>query len=186
MAVIHTPKYATGGIVSISFAPVGILSGSTSWSEEFYTTKDSITFSQPEPSKSNILVDQLDVAVYTNYDSEALVLSGNIPDISKEVLEYLYEATAVNPYAPGDVVGTPSTTHTARGLKLGVNPIECMCKVTFGSTVSVIIANGTLMANWDGSNLSTTALGHNFSVTAKNGLGGTAGETADVVMWIPN
>lgn len=186
MAVAHTPKYATGGIVSISFAPVGILSGSTAWSEEFYTTKDSIAFNQPDPTKSNIVVDQLDTAVYTNYDSEALVLSGTIPDISKEVLEYLYEVTAENPYAPGDVVGTPSTTHTARGIKLGVNPIECMCKVTFESAVSAIITNGTLIANWDGSNLSTTALGHNFSVTAKNGLGGTAGESADVVFWIPN
>lgn len=186
MAVSHTPKYATDGIASISVAPVGILSGSTAWSEEFYTLKDSISFAMPEATRNSIMVDQLDVPVYTTFDSDTLTVSGNIPDISKDVLEYLYETTAADPYAPGDVEGTPSATHTATGVKLSINTIAGMWKITFTSGVSVIITNGTFIGNWQGDSLSTNALGHNFSITAKAGLGGVAGESADFVMWTPN
>ena len=186
MAVAHTPKYATDGIASITVAPIGILSGSTAWSEEFYTLKDSISFAMPEAARNSIMVDQLDVPVYTTFDNETLTVSGTIPDVSKDLLEYIYETTTADPYAPGDVEGTPSATHTATGVKLSINTINAMFKITFVSGVSVIITNGTFIANWTGDSLSTNALGHNFSTTAKAGLGGVAGESADIVMWTPN
>jgi len=171
-----TQELATGGIVSISVAPVGILSALTTWSEVFYTLRDSINFAQADPTKSSINVDQLTMPVYVSFTAASIVLTGSIPDSANDLLDYLYTTTATDPYAPAG-------TYTGTGIKLGAKPINTMVKIEFSSGHIVIITNGTLVAWTDGSTLSTTALSQKFSVTAKAGLGGLLGEAADFVVW---
>lgn len=173
MAVVS--ELATGGIVSISAAPIGILSGTTVWSEPFYTLKDSISFAQPDPTRSDIVVDQLALPVYVAFTAGAIVITGTIPDSADAVLSYLYNTTATDPYAPA--------THTATGINIKTKPVKAMFKIEFGSGVIVIVTNGVLVASMDGATLSTTALSQKFSITAKAGLGGVLGEAVDFVVW---
>ena len=170
-----TQELATGGIVSISVAPVGILSAETDWTELFYTLRDSIAFTQAEPTMASINVDQLALPVYVSFTASSVVLTGTIPDSAAEVLEYLYETTATDPYAPA--------THTATGIKIGAKPINTMAKIEFDSGHIVIITNGTLVSWTDGATLKTTALSQKFAITAKAGAGGLVGEAADFVIW---
>ena len=174
MAVSHTPKYATGGIVSISHAPLGTLSAETTFTEYFYTTKDSLSAAQPDATKNNILVDQIEMPVYVSHTAAALEVTGEIPDTAKDLLEFIYETTATDPYSD-------TLTHTATGVKLGVNMIEGMWKITYESGVSILILNGTFIANWAGDNFSTASLRHTFRIAVKDN-----GAAADVVFWIPN
>lgn len=171
-------KLATGGIVSIQTAPIGILSGATVWSEPFYTTKDSLNFAQAEATKNNIYIDQKDLPVYTSSVANPIVLSGVIPDTAATFLKWARDYTATDPYAP--------VTHTATGMIISAKKVNLMFRINFDSLESVIITNGMFVSNMSGASLSTTALGHAFTVTAQAGLGGVLGEEADFVFWNKN
>ena len=173
MALPHVQKLATGGIVSIKMADVGEIAVGTSWSEPFYTTKDSVSISQGEPTKAEILVDQVDAPVYLSYEAGEFVIKGVSPDVAGAVLAALYNTTAA-PYAP--------TGYTATGVKTNVKVVSKMWKVEFESGQSIIVCNGDMTAAINDSSFSTTALSHNITITAKAGVS-TYNQGADVVMW---
>ena len=173
MALDHTSKLATGGITSIQSATVGEIGSGTSWSEPFYTLKDSITVSQAEPTKTEIKVDQIASPIYANYEAGAFTVSGSIPDLASAVLSTLYTNTTA-PYAPNG--------KTAVGIKTTVKVVNKMWRLNFASGQSLIITNGDLVASLEGQNLSTTAMGHKFTISAKAGVA-SYNQGADVVVW---
>lgn len=176
MAIAHTQSLATNGVASISHAPIGILSGTTVWTEGFYTLKDSIAVSQGDPAVSEIKVDQIAAPVAVAYDGQTVQITGTIVDTAQSLLKFLYDDTATDPYAP-------ASTHTGTGIKTTVNVINKMFKITFATGQSLIVTNGSMVAAFDGTNLSTTALGNKFTINVMAGLGGVAGEEADIVIW---
>lgn len=173
MALDHTQKLATGGIASISSATIGELGVGTTWAEPFYTLKDSIAISQAEPTKSEIKIDQTGSPIYTTYEAGTFTITGSIPDIASALLTTLYTNTTA-PYAPNG--------KTASGIKTTVKVVSKMWKITFVSGQSVIVTNGDLVASLQGDNLSTTAMGHKFVITAKAG-NPSYNQGADVVVW---
>lgn len=173
MAITHIPKYATGGITAISYADIAEINAGTVWTESFYTTLDSVSISQGEPTKSEIKVDQFDAPVYLTYEAGEFVITGTIPDISTTVASLLYTTTTA-PYAPSGF--------TAVGIKTAEKITKKMWKFDFESGTTVIVTNGVFVANLNGDNLSTGALSHNFTITANAGTDSVA-EGADVVVW---
>lgn len=173
MAIAHVQKLATGGITAIAYADKAEIAVGTTWTESFYTLKDSVAVSQAEPTKAEILVDQIDAPIYLNYDTGAFTVTGTIPDVSNTILSLIY-TTGTAPFAPSG--------YTATGIKTDIKVLNKMFKITFDSGQVIIITNGDFVANLVGDSLSTTALAHKFTIVAKAGTAAIA-QGAEVVMW---
>ena len=173
MAIAHVQKLATGGIVSIKYADKAEIAVGTVWTEAFYTLRDSVSVTQSEPTKAEILVDQLDAPIYLNYTDGDFKVTGTIPNTAASVLGLIYNTTTA-PYAP--------TGYTATGVNTNIKVLNKMWQITFESGQVIIITNGDFAAALDGSTLKTTALAHKFTIVAKAGTTGIA-QGAEVVMW---
>jgi len=173
MAMAHVQKLATGGITSIKYADKAEIAVGTVWTETFYTLRDSVSVSQAEPTKAEILVDQLDAPIYLNYTDGDFTVTGTIPNTATAVLALIYNTTTA-PYAPAG--------YTAQGINTNIKVVNKMWQITFDSGQVIIITNGDFVANLDGSSLKTNALSHKFTIVAKAGTS-TIAQGAEVVMW---
>lgn len=171
----HVLQVATG-IAMVSVAPVAKVTTSTAWSEMFYTLKDSMTITQATPTKTEIKVDQKTAAIAVTYESGDFTVEFDIPDIAKEVLE-LFFTKGDTEYAP--------TGGTATAISLDNNIIKKMVSVKFQSGHEVIFTNAEMVANFDGSSLSTNPLNIHVTLTAKTAVGGEAGESAELIIIEP-
>lgn len=173
MALAHTtlPKV---GIAKISYCTaIAAISGSTVWTELFYTLKGTFAIAQDEPTKSEIKVSQLGASIYSKFEPGAFMATAQIPDTNKAVLDELF-STDTPAYAPAG--------HTAVGVSLDTFVLEGMFKVDYEKGGSFIITNGQLVAYMTQGDGDVDPLTINISITALNSF--IAGQ-ADVIFYNP-
>ena len=177
MAITH-PMVVSTGIAKVSVAPIGKITASTVWTELFYTLKDSVNISQGEPTNNEIKVDQKQTAIAVSYEAGEFNISFDIPDTSKEIIEYFYNTVAGTPYAPEG--------KEAIGVLLDNKITKAMLKFDFESSgQSLVITNGEFVPNLSGETLSTNPLAIHVTATAKAAEGGAAAEESDVIFYNP-
>ncbi len=150
------------GISKIQLAPVGELKATTfDTADEIFTVKDSVSFSQAQPTKTEIKVDQFSAPIAASYESGEFTITGNIPSLAKEILAYFYK---VNSTAPVAITGFTKGT----GIDLENKIVEAMIKITSGDgKMAVVIPRCEFIANFDWSNTSTSAMAVMFTATPK-------------------
>lgn len=174
MALNHEQIVATG-IAALSIAPMAKLTADTSWSEKFYTLKDTVAITQDPPTKNEIKVDQLANAVAVSYESGNFTIEFDIPDIAKELLSEFYNQVETAPVAPAD--------KEAIGLKLDNKITKAMLKIDFQSGQSIIIPNCEMVPSMSASSLSTSPVNIHITATALAAIGGDTYESADVIFF---
>ena len=175
MALAHQIEAATG-IAKVSVAPVGKISASTTWTELFYTLKDSLTITEAAQTKNEIKVDQTPTAIAVAYEPGDFTVEWDIPDVAEEILKYFYNTQETAPYAPEG--------KKAVGVIMDNKITKTMIKFDFASGQSFIITNGEIVPNFDGSSLSTNTMNIHCTATVKAPLGGANGETANVIWYL--
>lgn len=150
------------GISKIQLAPVGELKATTfDLADEIFTVKDSVSFSQAQPTKTEIKVDQLSAAIAATYESGEFTISGNIPSVAKEILQYFFK---VNATAPVAITGFTSGT----GVDLQDKIITAMVKITNSTgDRAIVIPRCEFIANFDWSSTSSSPLATMFTATPK-------------------
>lgn len=150
------------GISKIQLAPIGALTATTfDACDEIYTVKDSVSFSQAQPSKTEIKVDQLSSAIACLYEAGEFSITGSIPSIAKEILSYFFQ---VNGTAALAITGFKAGT----GVDLENKIIEAMVKITNNAgNMAIVIPKCEFIANFDWSSTSSNALAVAFSATPK-------------------
>ncbi|PXV62378.1 hypothetical protein CLV62_12067 [Dysgonomonas alginatilytica] len=150
------------GISKIQLSPVGALATTTfDNADEIYTVKDSVSFSQAQPSKTEIKVDQMSSAIACTYDSGEFTITGKIPSIAKEILSYFFKtnAAAITPI-------TGFTKSTAVDLENKV--INVMVKITNAAgDMAIVIPRCEFIANFDWTSTSSSAFAVSFTATPK-------------------
>lgn len=156
------------GISKIQLAPIGTLTATTfDNADEIFTVKDSVTFSQAQPSKTEIKVDQFSAPVAAIYEAGEFTLTGQIPSIAKEILKYFF---SVNGTAAPAITGFKAGT----AVDLEDKTIEAMVKITNASgTMAIVIPKCEFIANFDWSSTSSNAMAVAFTATPKVNPNGT-------------
>lgn len=150
------------GISKIQLAPVGTLAATTFDSaDEIYTVKDSVSFSQAQPSKTEIKVDQFSAPIAAIYEAGDFSVTGSIPSIAKEILQYFFKTNAAtNPSITG------YTKSTAIDLENKI--VNAMVKITSADgTMAIVIPRCEFIANFDWSSTSSNAFAVAFTATPK-------------------
>lgn len=156
------------GISKIQLAPVGTLAA-TSFDEadEIFTIRDSVSFSQAQPTKTEINVDQFSAPIAATYEPGEFTISGNIPSVAKEILEYFFSVnSAAAPAITGFAAGT--------AVDLTQRIVNAMVKITNSAgDMAIVIPRCEFICNFDWSSTSTTALATMFTATPKVNPAGT-------------
>ena len=150
------------GISRIQLAPIGTLTD-TSFdnSDEIFTVKDSVTFSQAQPSKTEIKVDQFSAPIAATYESGEFTLTGSIPSVAKEILSYFFKT---NPSTPVKITGFSNST----AIDLENKIINAMVKITNAAgDMALVIPRCEFIANFDWSSTSSNAFAVAFTATPK-------------------
>lgn len=171
----HVLQVATG-IAMVSVADVGKIAAATEWKELFYTLKDSMTITQATPTKTEVKVDQKSAAIAVTYESGDFTVEFDIPDIAQEVLT-LFFTKGTTEYAPAGGKAT--------AISLDNSIVKKMVSIKFQSGHEMIFTNAEMVANFDGSTLSTNPLNVHVTLTAKTAVGGDAGESAELIIVEP-
>lgn len=129
--------------------------------DELFTLKDSVSFSQSEPSKTEINVDQFSAPIAATYDAGEFTISAVVPSVAKEVLEYFYtkNAATITPI-------TGFTTGTAIDLTSKVVNVS-LKMVNDSGDMAIVIPNCEIIANMDWSDTSSSAFGQALTITPK-------------------
>lgn len=156
------------GIASIQLAPTGVLAITTfDNADEIFTVKDSVSFSQGQPTKTEILVDQFSAPIAATYEAGEFTITGNIPSVAKEILEYFFEKNAATP-----PVITGFTSGTAIDLTNKV--INAMMKITSQDRqLAVVIPNCEFICNINWDTTSSSPMAVQFTATPKINPNGT-------------
>ena len=129
--------------------------------DEIFTLKDSVTFSQAQPTKTEINVDQFTAPIAATYEAGEFSIAATVPSVAKEVLEYFYtkNATAVTP-----ITGFASGV----AIDLANKVINVSLKMVNDSgDMAVVIPRCEIIANMDWSDTSTSAFGQALTITPK-------------------
>lgn len=150
------------GISKIELAPIGNLTATTFDSaDEIFTVKDSVSFSQAQPSKTEIKVDQFSAPVAATYEAGEFTITGNIPSVAKEILQYFM---SVNATAPTNITGFTKGV----GIDLNNKIVNAQIKITNSAgDMAVVIPRCEFIANLDWSNTSSQAMAVMFTATPK-------------------
>ena len=150
------------GISKIQLAPVAALTTTTFDNvDEIYTVKDSVNFSQAQPSKTEIKVDQFSAPISATYDSGEFTITGNIPSIAKEILQYFFKTNAA---ATTAITGFSKST----AIDLENKVINAMVKITNAAgDMAIVIPRCEFIANFDWSSTSSSAFAVGFTATPK-------------------
>lgn len=175
MALKHAMQVATG-IAKVSLAPIGKVTASTAWEELFYTLRDSVSITQAAPTKTEINVDQTSTAVAVTYEYGEFTVEMDVPDIAGDIIKAFFKMDTTD-YAPAGA--------KAHAIKLDTNIVKKMVKIGFTSGQEIIFTNAEMVANFDGSGLSTSALNIHLTITAKAAVGGTSAESAELIVINP-
>lgn len=150
------------GISKIQLAPVGALAATTfDNADEIFTVKDSLNFSQAQPSKTEIKVDQFSAPIAATYEAGEFSLTGSIPSIAKEILAYFFKTNAATP--------TPITGFSkSTAIDLENKVINAMVKITNAAgDMAIVIPRCEFIANFDWSSTSSNAFAVAFTATPK-------------------
>jgi len=146
------------GVSKIEIAPVGTLSDTTPWVQKCYSARDSVKFTQPAATRTDLEVDQLDVPIASTYKAGVTTLEFDVPDLSKDVLDSFY-TTSTPAYS--------ESGYTTVGLSLGADIKTMMVRVTSGDgTKKLVLTNASVSANIDVSNPNSTAAKVHVTFTA--------------------
>lgn len=150
------------GISKIQLAPVGALAATSfDSSDEIFTVKDSVNFSQAQPSKTEIKVDQLSAPIAATYEAGEFSITGSIPSVAKEILQYFFKTNAAtNPAITG------FTKSTAIDFQNKI--VNAMVKITNSAgDMAIVIPRCEFIANFDWSSTSSNAFAVAFTATPK-------------------
>lgn len=156
------------GISKIQLAPIGTLAiTSFDDADEIFTVKDSVSFSQAQPTKTEINVDQFTAPIAATYEQGEFTITGNIPSVAKEILEYFFSVNAATP---------PLITGFTEGTAVDLNQkiVNAMVKITNNAgDMAIVIPRCEFICNFDWSSTSTTAFATMFTATPKINPDGT-------------
>lgn len=164
---------ARSGIGTIFLADPEVISASTTWTEVFQSTKDSITITQEQGDATEIFVDQRQAAVSVKYGTGSFNIEFSTPDIGASVLKYLFEASDLS-YAP--------TNMEAIGISTKLKIVNKMFRIDWAEGGSIIITNAQMIGSF--SKTGDGPMSINISVTAL-AAGGTGKEASEVILWNP-
>ena len=150
------------GISKIQLAPVGTLAATTfDNADEIFTVKDSVSFSQAQPTKTEIKVDQFSAPIAATYEAGEFTITGNIPSVAKEILKYFFN---VNATEPANITGFSKGT----AIDLTNKIVNAMVKITNSTgDMAIVIPRCEFVANLDWSSTSTTPMATMFTATPK-------------------
>lgn len=130
--------------------------------DEIFTTKDSVSIEQAEPSTTELKVDQFDAAIGVTYEPGEYTFACTIPSNAKPLLDYFFAtndtpAPAVPGYAAG--VGVEAKTKIVKTAMF----IESQSKNS-----AILFMNTELVATTTWSDTSTTPLSIRITGTIKS------------------
>lgn len=168
MAATLTQAYLSKvfkGISKICIVPVSTAYSATVFdgADELFTLKDSVSFSQAQPSKTEILVDQRTAPIAAAYEPGEFTITASIPSVAQEVLKYFFvENKAGAPY--GNITGF--SKQTAIDLNMKVLDSRLMI-VNDSSSMAIVIPMCEIIANLDWSDTSSSAMATAITITPK-------------------
>lgn len=156
------------GISKIELAPIAPITATTfDDADQIFTVRDSVSFSQAQPTKTEINVDQFSAPIAATYEAGEFTITGNIPSVAKAVLQYFFKVNAT---------AAPAITGFAAGTAIDLENkiVNAMVKITNqAGTMAIVIPRCEFIANFDWSSTSTTALATAFTATPKVNPSGT-------------
>ena len=113
--------------------------------DELFTTRDSVSFSQAQPSKTEILIDQKTAPIAATYEPGEFTITAAIPSVAKEVLEYFFtKNTATTPYA--NITGFTKQS----AIDLNMKVIDARLKiVSDNGKMAIVIPACEIISNLD-------------------------------------
>lgn len=129
--------------------------------DELFTLKDSVSFSQAQPSKTEINVDQFTAPIAATYEAGEFSIAATVPSVAKEVLEYFYTknsagVTAITGFSSGTAI---DLTNKVINISLKL--------VNDSGDMAIVIPRCEVIANMDWSSTSTAAFGQVLTMTPK-------------------
>lgn len=150
------------GIASIKLTKqTGTLTATTfDDADEIFTTRDSLSITQSAPTKTEIKVDQFDTAIAVAYEPGEFTITGQIPSVAKELLDYFFETTG----SPTAITGYKSAT----GVEAKTKPVSATMLIeSQDKSAGIVFMNTEFVANFAWDSTSTTLLRIEFTATVK-------------------
>lgn len=153
------------GISKISIVPASTAMSATVFddADELFTVKNSVSFSQAQPSKTEILVDQRTAPIAATYEPGEFTITASIPSVAKEVLEYFFTKNeSETPYE--NLTGFSKQT----AIDLNMKVIDARLQIVNDSgTMAIVIPMSEIIGNLDWSDTSSSALSTAITITPK-------------------
>ena len=150
-----------GGISKIKLIPQTGTVAATMFdtANEIYTIRDSVNIKQAEPSKTEIKIDQADTAIAAFYEPGDFTITGQIPSVAKEILDYFFET---NSTATAAITGHGAGT----GLEVSSKKVKATMLIESGDKqMAVAFMNVEFVARFSWSNTSSSLLNISFTAT---------------------
>lgn len=127
--------------------------------DEIYTVRDSVSIEQSEPSKTEIKVDQMDSAIAAFYEPGDFTITGQIPSMAKDVLDYFFET---NSTAASAITGYGAGT----GLEVSSKKVKATMLIeSADKQMAVAFMNVEFVARFSWSSTSTSLMNISFTAT---------------------
>ncbi|WP_459187304.1 hypothetical protein ACGE0T_14340 [Parabacteroides sp. APC149_11_2_Y6] len=136
--------------------------------DQIFTTEGSLNIAQGDPTKTEIKIDQSDLAIETAYTAGEFPITGTVPSSAIELFDYFFNKSKTQPTLTTGITSIDGTTKykSASGYSLDNKRkrvtmlIESQSKKT-----AVVFMNVDMVVSINWGEVKTTPLGLNFSGT---------------------
>lgn len=127
MASISLLKYPDGGVT------FGTLDFSEA--DQIFTLKDSFSVTPSEPTSEEVKIDQRDQTIDTTVTTGEYTMSGQIPSVASEVLDYFM----TNASTVSNVIGQEGNNYTGKSYYIEPKEVTCSVLIESASKKTAIV-----------------------------------------------
>lgn len=135
--------------------------------DRIFTTEGTLSISQEEPTKTEIKIDQSDLAIDTSYTSGEFTITGTVPSSAIPLFDYFYNKSLTQPSVTGITAVDGTTKYNVAA---AYNLDNKRKKVTMliesqSKTTAIVFMNVDMIVSVNWNDVKTNPLGLNFTGT---------------------
>lgn len=135
--------------------------------DRIFTTEGTLSISQEEPTKTEIKIDQSDLAIDTSYTSGEFTITGTVPSSAIPLFDYFYNKSLTQPSVTGITAVDGTTKYNVAA---AYNLDNKRKKVTMliesqSKTTAIVFMNVDMIVSVNWNDVKTNPLGLSFTGT---------------------
>lgn len=136
--------------------------------DQIFTTEGTLNIAQGDPTKTEIKIDQSDLAIDTSYTSGEFPITGTVPSSAIPLFDYFYNKSTIQPTLTSGITSVDGTTKYKQAS--GYNLDNKRKKVTMlvesqSKKTAVVFMNVDMVVSLNWGDVKTNPLGLNFNGT---------------------